>query len=283
MGYGAGSALTVYPIANMIKGQGYEAAFFKFGLAQGLVIAIVGWWLKPAPANAVATGKARIDRAVEVTPMQMLRSPAFWVMYVMFVLTATGGLIATAQVKPIATDFGLGGDALASLGTITVVALPFALAMSRVLNGFSRFFFGWVSDHLGRERTMAGAFVLEGLSFLLLNRYGASPTAFVATTGLIFFAYGEIYSLFPAACGDWYGKKYASANAGLLYTAKGTASLIVPLTSVLAASFGGWSSVFLALAGMNLFAALLAIFVLRPLRPDAIRSGVAAPVLEAMT
>jgi OFA family oxalate/formate antiporter-like MFS transporter len=212
--------------------------------------------------------------------MQMLRSPAFWVMYVMFVLTATGGLIATAQVKPIATDFGLAGDAMATLGTITVVALPFALAMSRVLNGFSRFFFGWVSDHLGRERTMAAAFALEAVSFLLLNRYGATPTAFVLTTSLIFFAYGEIYSLFPAACGDWYGKKYASANAGLLYTAKGTASLIVPLSSVLAANFGGWSSVFLALAVMNVVASLLAILVLRPLRPDAIVTGVAVPALE---
>ncbi|MEP6491892.1 MAG: oxalate/formate MFS antiporter [bacterium] len=271
MGFGAGSALTVYPIANMIKAEGYESAFLKFGIAQGVVVALIGWWLKrPDNSLKVVSGKtagAIVGSGRDYTPMEMLRSPAFWVMYVMFILTATGGLIATAQIKPIATDFGIASDATASLGLLTVLALPFALAMSRVLNGISRPFFGWVSDHLGRERTMGAAFALEGLAFLLLNRFGADPAAFVLTTSLIFFAYGEVYSLFPAACADWYGKRYASANAGLLYTAKGTAALIVPLSSILAVSLGGWSGVFVALAGMNLVAAIMALLVLKPLRP----------------
>ncbi|HTE46775.1 MAG TPA: oxalate/formate MFS antiporter [Gemmatimonadaceae bacterium] len=270
MGFGAGSALTVYPIANMIRTQGYETAFLKFGIAQGVVVAIVGWWLKrPDNLLTVRPGKTTVGSGRESTPMEMLRSPAFWVMYVMFILTATGGLIATAQIKPIATDFGIAADATASLGILTVLALPFALAMSRVLNGISRPFFGWVSDHWGRERTMCAAFALEGVAFLLLNRFGADPTAFVLTTSLIFFAYGEIYSLFPAACADWYGKKYASANAGLLYTGKGAAALIVPLSSILAVKLGGWSGVFVTLAGMNLLAALMALLVLKPLRPNA--------------
>ena len=268
MGFGAGSALTVYPIANMIQSQGYEAAFLKFGLAQGLVVFLVGWLLK-APDDSVkhAAGalKAAAAPAPEYTPTQMLRSPPFWVLYVMFVLTATGGLIVTAQLKPVARDFGF-ANAQASLLGLTVMALPFTLAVSRVLNGVSRPFFGWISDHIGRENTMVTAFTLEGLSFLFLSRVGASPTAFVIATCLVFFTYGQIFSLFPATCADTYGKKFASANAGLLYTAKGTASLIVPVSSVIALNFGGWSSVFVISAVMNIVAAALALFVLKPMR-----------------
>ena len=268
MGFGAGSALTVYPIANMIQSQGYEAAFLKFGIAQGLVVFLVGWLLK-APDDSVkhAAGalKAAAAPAPEYTPTQMLRSPPFWVLYVMFVLTATGGLIVTAQLKPVARDFGF-ANAEASLLGLTVMALPFTLAVSRVLNGVSRPFFGWISDHIGRENTMVTAFTLEGLSFLFLSRVGASPTAFVVATCLVFFTYGQIFSLFPATCADTYGKKFASANAGLLYTAKGTASLIVPVSSVIALNFGGWSSVFIVSAVMNIIAAALALFVLKPMR-----------------
>jgi OFA family oxalate/formate antiporter-like MFS transporter len=269
MGFGAGSAFTVYPIANMIQSQGYETAFMKFGIAQGLVVFALGWLLR-APDESVRTALPGARRPAsgltpEYTPTQMLRSPPFWIMYVMFVLTATGGLIATAQLKPIAKDFGI-ATANASVFGFTVMALPFTLAVSRVLNGVSRPFFGWISDLVGRENTMIGAFALEGLSFLLLARMGASPTAFVFVTCLVFFAYGEIFSLFPAACADSYGRKFASANSGLLYTAKGTASLLVPLSSVIAANFGGWSGLFVTIAAMNIVAAVLALAVLKPMR-----------------
>jgi OFA family oxalate/formate antiporter-like MFS transporter len=266
MGFGAGSALTVFPIANLIKTQGYEAAFLKFGLAQGAIVFLLGWFLKAPDAAFIAPRAKRPPRMPvrEHTPLEMLRTPAFWLMYVMFVLMATGGLIATAQLTPIAKDFGI-ADAPVSLFGLTLLALPFALSLNRVLNGVSRPFFGWVSDRLGRENTMFVAFALEGVSILLLSSFGANPLWFVLLTALVFFAYGEIYSLFPATCGDAYGRKFASANAGLLYTAKGTASLLVPLSSVIAASLGGWRAVFITAATMNLIAAALALLVLKPL------------------
>jgi OFA family oxalate/formate antiporter-like MFS transporter len=268
MGFGAGSAFTVYPIANMIQSQGYEAAFLKFGLAQGFVVFALGWMLR-APddsiRNAPGARKKSAGLTPEFTPVQMLRSPPFWVMYVMFVLTATGGLIATAQLKPVAMDLGL-ANAHASLLGFSVMALPFTLAMSRVLNGISRPFFGWISDHVGRENTMIAAFTLEGVAFLLLGQIGGNPTAFVVMTCLVFFGYGEIFSLFPATCADSYGRKFASANAGLLYTAKGAAALIVPISSVIAANFGGWDGVFTVLAAMNIVAAILALVALKPMR-----------------
>ena len=274
MGFGAGSALTVFPIANMIKAQGYEATFFKFGLAQGAVVFVVSWFLR-APDTSFATSRATpalgsaAIRTREYTPLEMLRTPAFWMMFLMFVLTATGGLIATAQLTPIAKDFGV-AESPVSLFGVTLLALPFALSMNRVLNGISRPFFGWVSDRLGREQTMLIAFTLEGVAILLLSRFGANPMWFVLLTALVFFGYGEIYSLFPATCGDTYGRRFASANAGLLYVAKGVASLVVPVTSLIGASAAGWRGVFVAAALMNFAAALLAIFVLRPLRarPD---------------
>lgn len=268
MGFGAGSALTVVPIANAIRDVGYEATFLWFGIGQGLVVFALGWFLKAPGADFKVAPKARlapVSRAADRTPGEMVRSPAFWVMYVMFVLMAAGGLMATAQLAPIARDFQV-ADVPVSLFGLTLPALTFALSIDRVLNGATRPFFGWVSDHIGRENTMFIAFAIEAAGIMLLSQFGRNPVAFVVLSGLVFFAWGEIYSLFPATCADTYGTKFATANAGLLYTAKGTASLLVPLTSVISASAGGWHTVFVAAAAMNFTAALLAILVLKPMR-----------------
>ncbi|MFI5246893.1 MAG: MFS transporter, partial [Gemmatimonadales bacterium] len=136
----------------------------------------------------------------------------------------------------------------------------------RALNGIARPVFGWISDYLGRENTMFIAFVLEGAGILALNQYGRSPVAFVLLSALVFFAWGEIYSLFPVTCADTYGRTFATANAGFLYTAKGTAALLVPLSSVIAGSGGGWRMVFLAAGTMNFVAAAMALLVLKPMR-----------------
>src|SRR5512143_444927 len=272
MGFGAGSALTVFPIANMIKAQGYETTFLKFGLLQGAVVFIVGWFLR-APGAQFAPPKkvGPVQSARDYTPLEMLRRPVFWVLFVMFVFSASGGLIATAQLTSMAGDLGVANSNV-SIAGITLLALPFALSMNRVFNGISRPFFGWMSDRLGRERTLFVAFIIEGAAILLLGEFGRNPVAFVLLTALVFFAYGEIYSIFPAICADIYGRRYASANAGLLYTGKGVASLLVPLSSVIAASAVGWDGVFIATAAMNVAAALLAIFVLKPMRARASRA-----------
>jgi OFA family oxalate/formate antiporter-like MFS transporter len=157
-------------------------------------------------------------------------------------------------------------DVPVNLMGIVLPALTFALAIDRVLNGLTRPFFGWVSDQIGRELTMLIAFSLEALGILALYKFGQHPVAFVILTGLVFFAWGEIYSLFPSTCADTFGSKYAASNAGLLYTAKGTASLLVPLSSVLTAMTGNWHAVFIVASIMNAAAALMAWFVLRPMR-----------------
>jgi OFA family oxalate/formate antiporter-like MFS transporter len=173
------------------------------------------------------------------------------------------------QLAPIAKDFKI-ADVPVSLIGITQPALTFPLSIDRVLNGVTRPFFGWVSDKVGRENTMFMAFFIEGVGIILLSQFGQSPVAFVILTGMVFFAWGEIYSLFPATCGDTYGSRYAAANAGLLYTAKGTAALLVPLSSVLAAR-GGWSAVFIVASVLNLAAAFMALAVLKPMRRKMMR------------
>ena len=266
-GFGAGSALTIVPIAAFIKSSGYEAAFLYFGIGQGLIVFLLSWFLVRAPESktmGVSTAAVQQTRR-NYSPSEVLRSPVFWVMYLMFVMVAAGGLMATAQLGPIAKDFKI-GDIPVNIMGLALPALTFALAIDRVLNGITRPFFGWVSDKIGREQTMFIAFALEAVGILALYTFGQHPVAFVILTGLVFFAWGEIYSLFPSTCADTFGSKFAAANAGLLYTAKGTASLLVPLSSVLAAATGSWHMVFIVASAMNAIAALMAWFVLRPMR-----------------
>ena len=266
-GFGAGSALTVVPIANMIKSSGYETTFLWFGLAQGLVVILVGLLLKapragelPAPASP-AVQQTRRDYG----PVEALKTPVFWVMYAMFVMVGAGGLMAIAQLAPIANDFKI-ADVPVSLLGLTLPALTFALTIDRVLNGVCRPFFGWVSDNIGRENTMFIAFLIEGIGIYTLLYFADNPVLFVVLSGLVFFAWGEIYSLFPATCTDIYGRKFATANYGMLYTAKGTAALLVPLANVLVAYSGGWHAVFYVAAFLNIVAAVMALFVLKPMR-----------------
>jgi OFA family oxalate/formate antiporter-like MFS transporter len=271
-GFGAGSALTVVPIANMIASSGYQSAFLWFGLGQGIVVMIVGLLLRaPEGGPPPVTGAVQQTRR-DYGPAEVLKSVPFWVMYVMFVMVATGGLMATAQLAPIAKDFKVDGVSVSILG-LTLPALQFALSIDRVLNGLTRPFFGWVSDNIGRENTMFIAFLIEGIGIYALLHYAADPLMFVILSGLVFFAWGEIYSLFPATCTDIYGRKFATTNYGLLYTAKGTASLLVPLGNVLTTSTGSWTAVFIIAAALNIVAAVMALVVLKPMRAKAMAQG----------
>ena len=266
-GFGAGSALTVIPIANMIQSSGYQAAFLWFGLGQGIVVVLVSLLLRAPQAGEVVVPPAG---AVQQTrrdygPAEVLKTPVFWVMYAMFVMVGAGGLMALAQLAPIANDYKIAGVPVSILG-LTLPALTFALTIDRVLNGICRPFFGWVSDHVGRENTMFIAFFVEGLGIYALLYFADNPVLFVVLSGMVFFAWGEIYSLFPATCTDIYGRKFATTNYGMLYTAKGTASLLVPLANVLTSATGSWHAVFYVAAILNIVAAVMALVVLKPMR-----------------
>jgi OFA family oxalate/formate antiporter-like MFS transporter len=186
-------------------------------------------------------------------------------MYVMFVLVGAGGLMAVAQLGPIATSFGIANVPVTIVG-VSLAALTFALSLNNIMNGITRPLLGWVSDRIGREMTMFGAFMVEGLGIFALMVFGHSPVPFVLLSGLVFFAWGEIYSIFPSTARDHFGQKYATTNYGMLYTAKGTASLVVPLASILSAATGNWTAALSVAAIFNIVAAVMAIAVLYPAR-----------------
>lgn len=263
-GFGAGAALTVIPIRYVIAADGYAAAFFWFGLIQGATVFALAWLLKaPVPGETVAAVPIKVSQSARsYAPQDMLRSPIFWLLYVMFILVSASGLMATAQIALIARDFGIADTALILGGSTLTVAL----LVDNIANGAARPLFGWISDHIGREFTMVIAFGLGGLSYWLLGTAGTEPWAFVTFAGLIFLTWGEIFSLFPSTCADTFGPKFATVNISLLYTAKGASAFLVPLANIIKASTGGWHLVFATTAAMNFLVVGLALFVLRPLR-----------------
>jgi OFA family oxalate/formate antiporter-like MFS transporter len=264
-GFGAGAALTVVPIRAVIAAHGFQTAFLWFGLIQGAIILVLSPLLRaPAPGQAPAAPARLRASQRDYTAVEMLKTPVFYLLYVMFVLVSASGLMATAEVAPIAKDYGI-ANTIVFLGWTT---LSVALVVDNILNGLARPFFGWMSDIIGRENTMAIVFTLGAAAYWLLGTIGNQPLAFVVTAGLVYFTWGEIFSLFPATCTDTYGGRYATTNAGLLYTAKGTSSWLVPLATLLKEQTGSWHGVFVAATIMNLAVAALAILVLKPLRAN---------------
>jgi oxalate/formate antiporter len=264
-GYGSGTILTVIPIANMIASAGYQAAFFTFGLIQGVAIVVCASFLR-APRPGAITYPAKVAQSRrDYTLAEALRTPVFWVMLAMFTATVTGGLMAVAQLSVIAEDLGVRSYQI-NFYFFTMAALPFALMMNTIVNGISRPVFGGLSDYIGREQVMFIAFSLEAFGILALGYYGSNPWAFVALSGIVFFAWGEVYSLFSATAGDTFGTKNIGTIYGLLYCAKGIAALLVPFGNLLMEATGTWTSVLYTMAGLDIGAALAAILILKPLR-----------------
>jgi len=270
-GFGAGAALTVIPIRAVIAADGYAAAFFWFGLIQGAVVFVLAWLLRaPGPGDVPVVAEPHVVQSKQsYTPGQVLASPVFWLLYIMFVMVSASGLMATAQIALIARDFHV-SDTVILFGGST---LTVALLVDNVLNGAARPLFGWISDHIGRENTMAIAFTCGGFAYWLLGSAGTSPWAFVVFAGLIFLTWGEIFSLFPSTCTDAFGPQYATTNLSLLYTAKGASALLVPLANVVAVATGGWHAVLVVTAIMNFIVVALALFALKPLRGRRMRAG----------
>jgi MFS transporter, OFA family, oxalate/formate antiporter len=266
--YGFGTALTVIPIQKMIEGGGYQSAFIFWGIVQGLVVLVIvqlvrppeeGWkplrWTPPPELK-------KSQSSVSYRPSEMVKSGVFYLMYFMMALVAFGGLMVTAQLKPIAASFGFDKGVFA----IGLSALSMALMLDRILNGLTRPFWGWISDHIGRYNTMAMAFALEGMAIIALTQLVHKPLWFVLFTGFTFFAWGEIFSLFPAAIGDIFGSKYATTNYGIQYTSKGLASIFAGWgAAALMQAYGSWIPVFWCAVVCDLSAAALAFFALKPL------------------
>src|SRR5229473_274733 len=268
--YGFGTALTARPVTYIIEHNGYRTAFILFGAIQGVVVLLAAQFLRMPPAGWLPAGwesiKARVQRKVhqssrDYTPAEMLRSGSFYLLYLMMTLVTASGLMLTAQLKPIGVTYGY--DKYALFGGFTVLTLT--LSVNQVLNGSARPFFGWVSDRIGRYDTMAVVFVMEAITITLLTLVVARPFWFIMISALMFFAWGDIYSLFPAAIADIFGSKHATTNYGILYTAKGIGSILAGYgASRLMAAMNSWVPVLWAAVACNVIAAALALLWLKP-------------------
>ena len=250
----------------MIETSGYQHTFLVFAIIYGVIIVIVSNFIKaPSAQDVPPVAKIKVLQGTEdLPPSQALRSPIFWIMYLMFFLVAAGGLMSAAQLAPIAKERGI-ADTLVTIFGITTPAIVAALTAHSITNGLGRPLNGWISDHIGRANMMGIAFGIEAICLAAFGFFGTTPISFIVTDALVFLFWGDIFSLFAATVGDAFGRKYVTVNYGIMYTAKGVASLLVPLGNVLTHYTGSWHAVYVVGCGMNVVAALLGFFVLRPI------------------
>jgi OFA family oxalate/formate antiporter-like MFS transporter len=280
-GYGMWALLTTFPVAELMKESGYQQALVRYGwifvavgvlAAQGLRTADrksqipsptsqAGSRL-PAPGSSPIGGADRTRSANDFRPTEMLRTPIFWLMFVMMTMMSTAGLMVTSQMAAFTRDFGMANALVFGLPL-----LPLALSVDRVMNGVTRPFFGWLSDRIGRENTMVIAFSLEGTAMTLWLLTRSHPALFVIMSGVVLFGWGEIFSLFPSTLTDTYGPKYATTNYGFLYMAQGIGSVLGgPVAALLHDAYASWMPVFAIIIVMNFATALLAGLMLKPMR-----------------
>jgi OFA family oxalate/formate antiporter-like MFS transporter len=274
-GYGFGAFFTSFPIDAMIKSSGYAHTLLVWGIIQGVIGIVVAQGLRVPPeswqpADYVANpGQAEWQSKRSYTPAEMLKSPVFYLLFIMMAMMSTSGLMVVSNVGPFANEYKV-----ANVLVLGMAALPLSLTLSRVTNGLTRPFFGWVSDHIGREQTMALAFALEAIAILVLFAFIDHPALFVVLTGLVFFGWGEIFSLFPSTLTDTFGPKFAATNYGFLYIAQGVGSILGgPAAAFLKQTTGSWTAVFFLVAFLDALTAFLAIAVLRSMRRKHLQAG----------
>jgi len=275
--YGIGTASTIAPVANMLKTDGYQHTFIVWGFIQGAVVLISALflarppegWTPPNWKEKAAKIRAKVNTsAIDLTPLEMLRQPSFYIIYLMMTMLAFGGLVVTAQLKPMAVSYHV-DKVIVIFGMSAVVV---AITVDRLLNGFTRPFWGWVSDHIGRENAIFIAFILEAIAVYALLQLISHPVWFIVLSGLCFFAWGNIFSLFPSLTGDLYGSKWATTNYGVVYTAKGVAAAFAgPGAAWIYSKTGSWSKVFWAMIACDVIAAFMALLWLKPLAARAVK------------
>jgi len=268
-GYGFGAILTTFPIDDMLKASGYQRTLIVFG-AIFAAVGLIGALMLRAPREGEVAVQPILEGAVgarDYSPAEMLKTPVFWLMFVMMSMMSTGGLMVITQFTSFARSFGIDAKTTVIIAGITLAAIPTALTFDRITNGLTRPFFGWVSDHIGRENTMGIAFVLEGIAIYLMLQYRTDPFMLIVLSGLVFFGWGEIFSLFPSTLTDTFGTKYATTNYGFLYMAQGVGSILgAPVAAMIFESTGSWMPVFGLVIGMDILTGLLALFVLKYMR-----------------
>ena len=287
--FGVGTATTIAPVAAMLKTSGYQHTFIVWGIIQGFVVLFSSLFLARPPVGweppnwkeKEAKIKTKVKTsAVDMPPWQMLHQPSFYVIYLMMTMLAFGGLVVTVQLNPMASSYHVDNVVVA----FGMTALVLAITVDRIMNGLTRPFWGWVSDNIGRENALFISFILESIAVYALLQLIRRPVWFVALSGLCFFAWGNIYSLFPSITGDLFGRKWATTNYGIVYTAKGVATAFAgPGAAWLFARTGSWTKVFWAMIVCDLIAAFMALLWLKPLAARIVANSNAGSAADPTT
>jgi MFS transporter, OFA family, oxalate/formate antiporter len=261
-GYGFGAIATTFPIDTMIKTAGYQHTLVVFGIIMAIVGAVAALAMRPPHTEDVLPPAAIMTSARNVAPKDMLKTKVFWLMFIMMTMMSTGGLMVISQFAAFSRAFGV-----ASVMVWGLAALPLALTVDRITNGLTRPFFGWLSDRIGRENTMGIAFLFEAVAITGLVMSRNDAMLFVILSAVVFFGWGEIFSLFPSTLTDTFGTKNATTNYGFLYMAQGVGSVLgAPVAAYVAEKTGSWLPVFTIIICMDILTGLLALFALKPLR-----------------
>jgi MFS transporter, OFA family, oxalate/formate antiporter len=263
-GYGFGAILTTFPIDTMLKSAGYQHTLVVFGIILGIVGAAAALGMRMPQATDKLPKPAVSSAAKDVMPAEMLKTKVFWLMFIMMTMMSTGGLMIISQFASFSRDFGV-----TKVLVFGLAALPLALTIDRITNGLTRPFFGWVSDHIGRENTMAIAFLMEACAVAAMVLLRDNTLLFVLLSGVVFFGWGEIFSLFPSTLTDTYGTKYATTNYGFLYMAQGVGSVLgAPVAALIYAKAGSWLPVFAIIITLDALTGILALIALKPMRQN---------------
>lgn len=278
-GYGMGAMLTTFPISNSLKDVGMESTLMTFGLILGVVGFVASQFLRQPPAHLAEQPVPIVGRVVaDVAPRQMLKTPVFWLMFAMFTMMSTSGLMVTSQMASFAKDFGM-----TNVMVMGMAALPLALTIDRICNGLTRPLFGWISDRWGRENTMAFAFFFEGVAMTLWFLTIDNPVLFVLLSGVVFLGWGEIFSLFPSTLTDTFGSKNATTNYGFLYMAQGIGSIFGgPVAALLHQYTDSWVPVFAVAISFDIITAALAFFVLKRMRINWLAKNAPQPLNQGV-
>ncbi|MCI8208476.1 oxalate/formate MFS antiporter [Pseudomonas sp. S25] len=278
-GYGMGAMLTTFPISNSLKDVGMESTLMTFGLILGGVGLLASQFLRQPPAQVAEQPVPIVGKVVaDIAPRQMLKTPIFWLMFAMFTMMSTSGLMVTSQMASFAKDFGM-----TNVMVMGMAALPLALTIDRICNGLTRPLFGWISDRWGRENTMAFAFFFESVAMTLWFLTIDNPVLFVLLSGVVFLGWGEIFSLFPSTLTDTFGSKNATTNYGFLYMAQGIGSIFGgPVAALLHQYADSWIPVFAVAISFDIITAALALFVLKRMRSNWLAKNTAQPVTQGV-
>ncbi|HZU43146.1 MAG TPA: oxalate/formate MFS antiporter [Terriglobales bacterium] len=272
--YGIGTAVTVAPIESMIKASGYRHAFIFWGILQGIIVTVAAMFIVAPPKGWFPKNwhpVARVRQSLrDMTWLEMVKQPSFYVIYIMMTMVAFGGLVVTAQLKEIASFYKVDKVIVAWGLSASILAIQ----LNRIVNGVTRPLWGWISDHIGRENAMFSAFLIEGLAVWAWLQAINRPVMFVLLSSVVFFAWGEIFSLFPSITADLYGRKWATTNYGIVYTAKGTAAIFsAPVAAYVMLKTGSWVPVFYVMIACDIIAAFMALLWLKPVARRTIEEG----------